>query len=66
MQTTMILTLISTMMMDGEVMVGITRLHMINNSTAAPVDLISAIGKEFVELFCPTIHLQWPCVWGII
>jgi hypothetical protein len=50
----MILTLVSTMM-DGEVTVDITRLHMINNNTAAPVDNIWRLEKNsssyFVQLF---------------
>ena len=50
MQTTMILTLVSTMM-DGEVTVDITRLHMINNNTAAPVDNIRPLEKNSSSYF---------------
>jgi hypothetical protein len=50
----MILTLVSTMM-DGEVTVDITRLHMINNNAAAPIDNIRPLEKNsssyFVQLF---------------
>jgi hypothetical protein len=50
MQTTMILTLISTMM-DSKSMDNITRLHMINNNTASPVDNIRPLEKNSLIYF---------------
>jgi hypothetical protein len=59
----MILTLISTMM-DGEVTVDITRLHMINNNTAAPVDNIRPLEKNSSSYFAVQLFTYNGLVFG--